>query len=341
MKIYSDKLSANLKQSLAPVYLVASDDLLLQAEACDAIRKAAAKQGFKERERSSLEQNFDWMLWTDSCNAMSLFASQRLIELHLNTSKIGTVGSEAISAYVENPSPDSILLIIAPQIKGNPKWLKSVISQGVYVPVYPLDKNRLAPWLIERAKKKKLTLLSDAAVLLGDRVEGNLSAAVQELDKLALLLPENSTVDSSIVSRAVADSARFSAFNMLDKAIDGDAVGVCRALRHLREEGNEPPAIIGAIAHQLRTLFELKEFELKGKLGDGFKSQRIVNKRQPAMANALSRLTPANLRDLTRLASEADIDGKSANKENSWIVMEMIVLTLAGKTLATQQAHLQ
>ncbi len=340
MQIYSNKLTQHLKQTLAPVYLIAGDDILLKNEAADEVRKAAGQQGFKERERFYYETGFDWMSWSDNCNAMSLFANQRLIELTLNTSKIGAIGSEAIVRYCENLPADTVLLILAPRIEGKAKWVKSATSTGVFVPIYPLDKKQLAPWLVQRAKSKKLKLLYDAAELLADRVEGNLVAAAQELDKLALLLPEKSTVDIQTVGRAVADSARFSAFSMLDRAIDGDALGACRALRHLKEEGNEPPAIIGAIAHQLRTLVQLKEYQANNKLSEGFKSLRIINKRQSPLANSLANLSSSTLNNFVRLASSADIDSKSANKAASWALMEMILLGLAGKPLPTQYAHL-
>ena len=187
MQIYSNKLAANLKQSLSPIYLVAGDDILLQNEACDEIREACSKKGYDERERFNFETGFDWQSWNESCNALSLFSNQRIIELRLPSSKIGTAGSEAISRYCENPSQDTIVLIISARIEGNPKWVKAATQTGVYVPIYPLDNNQLPSWLKQRAQKNNLTLAHDAAELLAERVEGNLMAAAQELDKLALL----------------------------------------------------------------------------------------------------------------------------------------------------------
>lgn len=340
MQIYANKLSGHLKQSLAPVYLIAGDDILLQNEACDEIRAAADKQGFSERERFSYDNGFDWMSWHDSCNAMSLFASQRLIELRLPSSKIGTAGSEAINRYCKNPPPDTVLLIISARVEGSPKWVKAASALGVYVPIYPLDNEQLPSWLKRRAKTLHLTLAHDAAELLAERVEGNLMAAAQELDKLALLLAKNSNVDRQTIGKAVADSARFSAFNAFDHAIDGDAQSACRALRHLQEEGNEPAAIIAPLAYQLRNLSQLKHFEAKNKLADGLKSLRINKKRQSATSALVSKLSSAQLSQYVRLAAEADICSKSVNKESAWLLIEMILLGLAGKPLPTLHYHL-
>lgn len=340
MQIYPNKLSAQLKQSLAPVYLVAGDDILLKNESCDEIRAACKKQGFIERESYSYENGFDWMSWQDNCNAMSLFASQRLIELHLPSSKIGTAGSEAVHRFCTDPPPDTILLIIAARLDGTPKWVKSASNVGVYIPIYPLDNEQLPGWLKKRAKSLDLNLAHDAAELLAERVEGNLMAAAQELDKLALLLAKNSNVDRQLVGRAVADSARFSAFDAVDHAIDGDAMSACRALRHLREEGNDPATIIAPVAYQLRNLSQLKHFESRNKLAEGLKSLRINRKRISATTGLLTKLSATQLNQLVRLAAEADTCSKSVNKDTAWVLIEMILLGLAGKTLPTVDYHL-
>ena len=341
MQIYSNKLAANLKQSLSPIYLVAGDDILLQNEACDEIRKACSKKGYDERERFNFETGFDWQSWNESCNALSLFSSQRIIELRLPSSKIGIAGSDAISRYCENPPPDTIVLIISARIEGNPKWVKAATQTGVYVPIYPLDNNQLPSWLKQRAQKNNLTLAHDAAELLAERVEGNLMAAAQELDKLALLLPKNSTIDRASVGKAVADSARFSAFNTFDHAIDGDATSACRALRHLQEEGNEPAAIIAALAHQLRNLSQLKDFESKNKMADGMRVLRINRKRQSATTALVSRTTANQFNHFIQLTAKADTCSKSVHKETAWLLIEMVLLGLAGKSLPTQRYHLE
>lgn len=340
MQIYANKLSQHLKQTLAKVYLVAGDEILLQNEACDEIRQACAKSGFVDRERYNFETGFDWHGWQDSCNAMSLFASQRLIELRLPSSKIGTVGSEAITRFCNNPPQDTVLLIIAARIEGSPKWVKAVSKDGVYIPIYPLDHEQLPNWLKRRAKQQQLTLAHDAAQLLAERVEGNLMAANQELEKLALLVDKKTTLTRSIIGKAVADSARFSAFNCFDHAIDGDALSACRALRHLQEEGTEPAALVAAMAHQLRTLAQLKQFSEQGKMDDGMRALRVQRKRQSAVSHRVQSTSKAEFEQWTKLASQADLMSKSIDKENAWLLIEMVLLGLAGKPMATQHYHI-
>jgi len=334
VQIYADKLSRQLQQSLSPLYLVASDDILRKNEACDEIKKAAAKQGYGERECFNYQSGFNWRDWLDHCNALSLFSDKKIVELQLPSSKIGSEGSSAIVQYAENPSPDTVLLIVAPRITGSPKWLKSVTANGVYIPIYPLDNKQLPGWLKNRAKGHKLTLAHDAAVLLADRVEGNLMAAAQELDKLALLLAENTVVDVKTVGRTVADSARFSAFDMIDNALGGNALAACRALRHLQQEGNEPPAVIGAVTHQLRLLLQLASYQRRNQLTQGFNALRIHRKKQPLMQKTLAQLDEVKIGELLILAAEADRCGKRADKQTSWDLIERILMTLAGQALA-------
>ena len=166
-------------------------------------------------------------------------------------------------------------------------------------------------------------------------------AAAQELDKLALLLPKNSTIDRASVGKAVADSARFSTFNTFDHAIDGDATSACRALRHLQEEGNEPAAIIAALAHQLRNLSQLKNFESKNKMADGMRVLRINRKRQSATTALVSRTTANQFNHFIQLTAKADTCSKSVHKETAWLLIEMVLLGLAGKSLPTQRYHLE
>ena len=165
-------------------------------------------------------------------------------------------------------------------------------------------------------------------------------AANQELEKLALLVDKKTTLTRNIIGKAVADSARFSAFNCFDHAIDGDALSACRALRHLQEEGTEPAALVAAMAHQLRTLAQLKQFSERGKMDDGMRALRVQRKRQSAVSQRVQSTSKAEFEQWTKLASQADLMSKSIDKENAWLLIEMVLLGLAGKPMATQHYHI-
>lgn len=315
--------------------------MLLQNDAADLVRKKATEEGYGDKQKFIQDSSFDWSSWLDASHAMSLFADKRLIELRLTSSKIGTEGSKAVLNYLNHPAENTVVLIITPRIEGQPKWVKQIITDGIYVPIYPLDTNQLPSWLVQRAKSShQLSLTHDAALLLAERVEGNLMAAEQELEKLSLLAGKQSSINVETVADNVSDNARFSAFNMLDHAVSGNAISACRALSHIREEGTEAVAIIGAIAYQLRTLVQLKRFQERGELTNGFRSLRVIAKRQKTITSALNRLSHAQLNDCGSLASKADLMTKSGNVQLAWSVLEMLLMNLSGHKMPTQDSLL-
>ena len=343
MQIYPDKLAAQLKHSLAHAYLVAGDDALLQNDACELIRAQAAAQGYGEIQRCVQDSSFSWPEWLARGNELSLFGDKRLLELRLSTAKIGTEGSAALCQYLDNPAPDTVLLVSCPRPAGKPKWLGKFSSDGVYVPIYPLAIEQLPQWLMRRAQRYRLKLSGDAAVLLAERVEGNMMAAVQELEKLSLTHGDGDAVvaiDADTIAAAVTDSARFSAFDMLEHALKQNAVAACRALAHVREEGQDPAALLGATSYELRRLGSLLEYKRKNQLPAGLRAQRVIQSKQAMLNSAIARLEENDLERCVELAARADLLSKRGGSNLAFTLLEMILLRLAGKPLATEAAVL-
>ena len=334
VQAYSDKLPGLLKKTLAQVYCIAGDDILQRDEAAQQVRSAAEKAGFSNREKHFQDKDFSWHNFIAEGQAISLFSDQKIVELHLSSSKIGTEGSAALIEYIKNLEKqqvtDTLVLITSPSIAAKPKWLTQIIDRGVYIPVYPLEGKRLESWLISRAAKKKLQLSQSVAQLLAERVEGNSIAANQELEKLALLLPENSSVLVQHIENWVADSARHSVFNMLDHSISGDIRSASRALRHLKEEGTVVPAITPALSNRLSTLLDLFESQARGNLEQGLKSERIFPKLQQHYRSAISRLTAQSLHECVQLCANADRHSKRSEDTLAWDLIEVILCKIAG-----------
>ena len=143
----------------------------------------------------------------------------------------------------------------------------------------------------------------------------------------------NQTLDAELVETSVTDNARYSTFNMLDRAIDGDAKAACKALLKIREEGTEAIAIIGAVAYQLRNLLALAGYAKTRQLAQGFKAQRILPRRQKAVGAAVERLTMNELEQCVQLLGRADALYKSGQAQVCWMALEAVILSLAGKAL--------
>lgn len=335
MQLRPEQLTQNLSKGLAPIYLVGGDEHLLVQECSDAIRASCREQGFS-REVLHVDNSFNWSELHNSASAMSLFAERKLIELRLPTGKPGDQGAKALAEYTANASADNVLLIICNKLDAastRSKWFKSIDSAGISVQCKPVDARQLPRWINQRLDQAGLTADSDAIEMLAERVEGNLLAAIQEIEKLRLYA-ESDIIDADTVSAAVADNARYDIFALVDRALEGDAGSSLRMLRGLKAEGTEPPVVLWALCRELRTLLRCAEQLQQGNGIDRvLQNQRIWDKRKAITRTALRRLNPRQLRYLIKLANEVDQSIKGMVKHSSWNLLEQLVLALAGKAI--------
>lgn len=336
MKIYPEKLQAHLKKSLMPVYVISGDEPLLAQEAADAIRIAARAQGFTERELFHFEGsplNYDWNPLINESNSLSLFSDKKILEVRIPGSKPGDKGSKALAEILANPNPDNLLLIILSKLeKGahNSKWMKTLDGAGAHIQVWPVDANQMPRWIDQRLRAANINANQEAVQILADRVEGNLLAAVQEIEKLKLLAPEGA-VDGTIMSSVVTDSSRYNVFEFVDKILLGDAQSAARSLRGLKNEGTEAIPLLWAITRELRILVKACEMIASGEKSDwALKKSGVWDKRMPLFRSALKRLRPAHLRMLLRQAGAIDRGIKGMRNADVWDEMATLVLSFAG-----------
>ncbi|RMN31989.1 DNA polymerase III, delta subunit, partial [Pseudomonas cannabina] len=263
MKLAPAQLGKHLQGTLAPVYVISGDDPLLCQEAADAIRAAARQQGFDERQVFSADASFDWGTLLQAGASMSLFAERRLLELRLPSGKPGDKGAAALMEYCARPAEDTLLLISLPKLDGSAqktKWGKALVegAQTQFVQIWPVDIGQLPQWIRQRLSQAGLAATQDAVELIAARVEGNLLAAAQEIEKLKLMAEEGQiTVET--VQAAVADSARFDVFGLTDAVLNGEAAHALRMLEGLRGEGVETPVILWALTRELRALANMSQ----------------------------------------------------------------------------------
>lgn len=334
MRLNPDQLPGRLRQGLAPVHLVAGPEALLVNESADAIRAAAREQGFAEREVLDAGPGFDWNSLSDSARAPSLFATQRLLELRLPGGKPGNEGANAIRAWLDDPPEDTRLLVVAHEFdnaQARAKWVQAIEKAGVFVQIHPLDPDKLPRWIDGRMRARGLEPSMDAVRLLAERVEGNLLAAEQEIEKLALLEGPG-PVDEATVLGAVADSARFQAFGMLDAALEGDAARALRALRGLRSEGVELVQVMGAVTWQVNQLARVAFAARRGGAASALKQARVWPKKRELMATALKRHRHATWEDFVARLGVIDRQIKGRAAGDPWQTAEQLLLALAGRS---------
>ncbi|ALP52034.1 DNA polymerase III subunit delta [Candidatus Tenderia electrophaga] len=342
MQIKPEQLNAQLKRGLASIYFVSGDEALLVQEACDAIRAAARQAGCSEREVHHVEGGFDWQGFVQSGDAMSLFAERKLIELRLPTGKPGDAGSKALQAYAARPSEDNILLIISGKLEANArksKWYKALDQAGALVTIWPMDLKQLPGWAMRRMQDKGLQPSQEAVALLVERVEGNLLACAQEIEKL-LLLHGPGPIDIDQVAAGVTDSSRFDIYKLVDAALQGDPVRTTRIINGLRGEGVEPVLVLWALSREIRAMAGMA-FEIsRGERGEQVLAKhRVWEKRKPLVRAGLKRHSLAQWQDMLERCAEIDAMIKRGRAGNVWDEFLALSVCLGGAELFRRVGH--
>ncbi len=336
MRLYPEKLSGHLQKELLPVYLVSGEETLLVQECCDAVRAAARAAGCTEREIVDSEApGFDWGQLAGNAASMSLFGDRKLVELRLPSGKPGAEGSKALQEYLElSAGGDDILLIIAGKIdkqSTNSKWYKALDQAGATLQLWPVKASELPRWLQQRLRDAGLEIDRDALELLSDRVEGNLLAAVQEVEKLKLLA-DGGRVSVTTVTEAVSDNARYNIFDMADSALAGNAADSVKMLRGLRAEGTEATIALWSLLKDIRTLQQARTAVDAGKRPQqALADLRVFKNRLGLMHSALERHPRGSLIRLMTRAAATDGAIKGFADGKPWDQLENLVLALAGR----------
>lgn len=336
MQIRPEQLEQHLKRELAPIYFVYGDEPLLVQEACDVIRAQARAAGCTEREVYSVESGFDWQAFLQAGDSMSLFADRKLVELRMPTGKPGDAGAKALAEYAARPAPDNVLLIMAGKLEAaarKSKWHQALENVGVVVPIWPLEVKQLPAWVSRRMQARGLKPTTEAVTLLVERVEGNLLACAQEIEKLALVHGVG-PIDVEQVTNSVANSSRFDAFTLVDAALEGDAVRVTRILDSLRLEGVESILVLWAITRELRLMADCAQAMQRGQFVDGaLAASKVWDKRKPLMRSGLQRHKPLVWRRLLQRAGGIDQLIKGGRAGNVWDELLELSLWIGGVRL--------
>jgi DNA polymerase-3 subunit delta len=336
MELKPEQLAAQVQAGpLRPAYLIAGPEPLRVLEAADAVRAAARAQGFSEREIFEAEGNQrepDWAAMESSVHAPSLFASRRLFEVRLPTGKPGTEGARVISEFCANPPGDITLLVTAGEWsrQHGGKWSEAIARIGLVAVAWQVKPHELPGWIEARLRSRGLKADREAVQRLADRVEGNLLAAAQEIEKLRLL-SEGEVLDAARMDDLVADAARFDVFRLIDAALNGQGAQVSRMLRGLRGEGEAVPALLGMVIRELQTASALSR---AGNLANAFKAQRIWEAKQPMYRRALQRHDARRWEAFLAQAGRVDSIAKGRPRPgeesaDAWVALERLLLAIA------------
>jgi DNA polymerase-3 subunit delta len=334
MQVKPEQLDAHLKKQLAPVYFISGDDPLRVMEAADAVRAAARAQGYDERDVLTVQTGFDWYSLQSEAGSLSLFSSQRVIDLRMPTGKPGREGAQARRDFAEQVPEDTLLLVTAGKLDPaarKSKWVQALDKAGVVLFIWPMDAREFNGWVAARMRRCGLEPTAEAVSMLADRVEGNLLACVQEIDKLYLLQGAGA-VDADAITRLVADNARFDVFGLVDAALAGKAARSIRILHGLEAEGTAPQIVLWALAREIRQLTAMATQVAGGQAIPGVLSRyHVWANRKTAVGTALKRLKPAECNAMLRHCASIDRISKGRGAGNAWDELLQLTCRLAGQ----------
>ena len=337
MQLRFDAIDGHLAKTLAPLYVITSDEFLLALEVADKIRRVAKTQGFLEREILTVERSFKWGSLLAANQSQSLFGDKKLIDLRIPTGKPGKDGGAALQEYVANLSPDNLTLITLPKLDWATQkaaWVGSLQQAAVYIDIPLVERAHLPNWIAQRLSAQGQSADRPSLDFIADRVEGNLLAAHQEIQKLALLHPPGK-LSFEVIHDAVLNVARYDVFKLNEAMLAGDVTRLVRMLDGLRAEGEALPLVLWAVAEELRTLLKLKSGMAQGRpLGVLLKEYRIWGPREKLMEPALRRVTLATLRAALQEAAQVDKMVKGLRAKafagDAWDALLQLGLRVAG-----------
>jgi DNA polymerase-3 subunit delta len=330
------QLDAALQRGLAPAYLIAGEEPLLLQEALDAVRAAARTKGYAEREVFDAERGFDWNRLLEACNSPSLFAPLRIVEVRLNTAP-DAAGGAALCELARRPPPDVLLIVAAGKLESrarNAAWFAALDGAGASLYVWPLKPEELPQWIGQRLRAKGLRADAEALRRLAERTEGNLLAARQEIEKLALLHP-GAELGLENIESAVADSAHYEVFGWVNRIMAGEARAAVRGLAGLRAEGVELPAILAVVAHGLRQLARAAAAYARSRDAvAAVDAAGVFRASQAAYTKAVERCSYRQALGWLRQCAAIDVKAKSTGQQPAaW--EDLLRLVLAASSAAT------
>jgi DNA polymerase-3 subunit delta len=317
-----EQLEAHLARELRPLYAIHGDEPLLSLEAADAIRARARSNGFSERTVLTAERGFDWGELAGSAASRSLFGERRLIELRLPSGKPGAEGAAAIERFCGDLPPDALTLVMLPRLDRagqSASWFQALEAKALLVNVFPVERPRLPEWIAARLARQKQQAKPETLRFLADCVEGNLLAAHQEIQKLALLLPPGE-LEFDAVRQAVMNVARYDAGKLAEAMLSGDRSRLARMLEGLRGEGEAPPRVLWLLAEEIRAVCRVQNGLSAGRsLADVCREARVWgDARQALVGKAARTFTRAALLAALEHAAAVDRVVKGVVKGDAW-----------------------
>jgi DNA polymerase-3 subunit delta len=326
MKLVSSQLESHLAKTLASLYVISGDELLLKQDALQLIRETAKQAGFTERIRLTpeTEEQLYPLLYTTS-----LMAEKRLIELDFQISAPNKSVGIILQEYAKRPVIQNILLVDISKVDAKitkSSWYQALEKNGIAIVIRPITRDTLPQWIMQRAKKYKLSISKEVAHSLADYAEGNLAAAAQAIEKIWLLRLEK-PIDIHLIQAISINQSHFTIFDFVEKLIAGNTIRALDILSHLKSEGTEPSLILWAITRELRLLADMSQQLTIGITHENlWQKYNIFSRRQTAFYHFLKKCSAQDCWQYLKQAAHIDRCIKGATINSVWHALQIFCL---------------
>lgn len=332
MQLAPAQLKHHLANTLASVYVLTGDEPLGKTECLDAIRRAARQAGAEERTSFIVERNFNWQSIQQFGQALSLFASKRILEIAIPNGKPGVDGGKMLAELTEHPIPDTTTVIILPTLEREAKksvWFNTLQRLATLIELSEIPPPQLPQWIAKRLALQNQSTDDASLAFMAHQVEGNLLAAHQEIQKLGLLYPEG-VISAEDINTAVLNVSRYDAFKLGEAVLAGDTERTSRILQGLQDEGEQPVAVMNPLIWVLRPLVNVKRAQTTGEnLSNAMANARIYGDRQQLAKQALSRLSLRQLEAALQKLCDIDRIAKGIMQGDAWLELSRLCFGLA------------
>jgi DNA polymerase III subunit delta len=332
MQISAHQLTKSLPTVQTSLFIITGDEPLAKAECLDELRRVAREKGAEERTSFIVERNFNWQQISQFNQNFSLFASQRILEISIPSGKPGIDGAKVLNELATQPMQDTTTIIILPTLEREAKnsaWFNSLLNIGLVVELKDITVQQLPDWIAQRLALQNQHTDSASLAFIAHQVEGNMLAAHQEIQKLALLYPEGE-ISAYDIKDAVLNVARFDAFQLGEAVLLGDSERTIRILHGLQEEGEQAVAVMNPLIWLIRPLLRLKLAQSRGEnLQSAMTSARVFGDRQSIMKRALDRLNLRQIEASLQKLTEIDRISKGVMQGDAWLEISRLCFGLA------------
>jgi DNA polymerase-3 subunit delta len=332
MQISANALVKHLSSTPSPVVVIVGDEPLAKAECLDSVRQHARKLGAEERTSLLVERQFNWQTVTQFSQHFSLFSSHRILEIHIPSGKPGADGAKVLAELAQQPMLDSTTIITLPTLERESKnsaWYSTLSTHALVVELKEISIAQLPAWIQQRLALQQQSTDEASLIFMAQQVEGNMLAAHQEIQKLALLYPAGN-LSAAQIKEAVFNVARFDAFQLGEAMLEGDSERTVRILQGLQEEGEQAVAVMNPLIWLIRPLLRVKQAEAIGEnIQSALSSARIFGDRQMLIKKAAQRLSVRQLEAALQKLSEIDRMAKGVMQGDAWLEISRLCFGLA------------